>query len=150
MTDSIRERILAAFFTQLSGISGVTAYRNRDTGVPEDSLPAVVQRDGGMTRDYDGNNLLNVTLAVDVECFVSATTDAELGAAISDLYARVTQATLADRTLGGLANDVLEDENMMDGPIIDRSASDKPNAAFNLSFIVTFFLKPGDPYSPAP
>lgn len=150
MTDSIRERLLAAFFTNLSGISGVKAYRNRDTEVAAENLPAVVQRDGGMTRDYDGTALLNVTLGVDIECYVSAVADDTLGAAVSDLYAKVTLAALADRTLGGLATDVLEAEQMMGDPVIARDASDKPHAAFLLSFAVSFFLKPGDPYSSAP
>lgn len=150
MTDSIRELILAAFFTKISGVSGVTAYRNRDTGVPEDSLPAVVQRDGGMTRDYDGINELRVSVGIDVECYVDAATDALLGAAMSDLYARVTQAALSDRTLGGLAIDVIEADEMMSDPVIDYGSTDKPNAAFTLFFVVSFSVNPGDPYSPAP
>lgn len=150
MTLSIRERVLSAFFDQLSGLSGVASYRNRDTDVPADRLPAVVQRDGGMIRQYEATDLVLITLGIELECFVAALTDAELGPAISDLYARVTQMVLADPTLGGLAVDLVETENMMGDPVIARDGADRPNAAFTLSFSVTFFLKPGDPYSTAP
>jgi hypothetical protein len=150
MTIAIREQILAAFFVKLEALNDVIAFRNRDTNVGAEQMPAVIQRDGGMARAYDGNNLLNISMRIDVECYVKSTTDDAIGTAISDLYARVTQGVLDDITLGGLTIDMIESDDMMGDPIIARDQSDTPHAAFILSFTAQFFLKPGDPYSSAP
>ncbi len=109
-----------------------------------------MQRDGGMSRSYDGNNLLNVALRVDVECYAKAATDEALGAALSDLYAKVTAKVLEDPTLGNLAIEVTEADDMMGDPIIAKDKTNIPHAAFVLSFLVRFYLRPGNPYSAAP
>lgn len=151
MALSIREKILAAFFVKLDGIAGLTAYRNRDRKVSEDKHPAVVQRDGGLSRaPYDGVNIITVTLRIDVEVYVTATTDEALGAAISDAYAKVTAGMLDDSTLGGLTTDLVEAEDIMSDPLISNDQSGKPHAAFNMGFNAIFQLNPTDPYTPAP
>ena len=142
----IREQVLAAFEARLSTIAGVTVERNRVE--PVTAFPVLVMIDGGQTPSEENSGLKLYALRVDVEGYVQAGTAAELGPALSDLYAQAVKALMADRTLGGLAIDVREGE--MRDPEIDRTQGHGPFAAFSLGFVVDHLTDPNDPYQPAP
>ncbi len=148
MPTTVREQCLAAFYTVLSGIAGVTTYRNRRREVPHAAMPAFVQVDGGHDEPSDDNSgRTTYQLQVSVEGFVTADTDALLGPALSDHHGKLVSAVLADRTLGGLAIDVREGPMVAD---LDRSEGSAPAMAFNCTFTVDYWTVPGDPYTVAP
>lgn len=145
MTAPVREQVLAAFFTALQGLAGVTVERNRNREVAPEMMPALVMLDGGQRRQ-DETGLARYAMQVDVEGYVLAASDSGLGPALNDLYARTVAAALADSTLGGVAVDVREGELDV---LIVREAG-RPAAGFNLTFEIEFFAAPSDPFAPAP
>jgi len=146
MSTSIREQVLAALESRLGTVAGVTVERNRVESVTE--FPALVMIDGGHTVTDENTGLKLYRLRIDVEGYVEATTAAELGPALSDLYAKAVAALMADRTLGGIAIDVHEGE--LRDPEIDRTQGHGPHAAFSLAFEVDYATNPTDPYQPGP
>jgi hypothetical protein len=148
MTISIREQCLAAFFATLSGIPGVTAYRNRDKSVPADKTPALVQVDGGLEPDDTTHGQMRYIQRITIECFVTSTLDSGLGPATSDLYSKIILAVLADPLLNGLADDVRE--KSMSDPDIDYGEGKSPTAKFTLSFEIEFSTAVGNPQQSAP
>ena len=141
----VREQVLAAFLQALQGLAGVTVERNRNRDVTAEMMPALVMLDGGQRR-RDESGLARYAMQVDVEGYVLATSDAALGPALDDLYARTVAAGLADHTLAGLAVDVREGELDV---LIVRDAG-KPAAGFSLAFEIDSFTAPRDPFAPAP
>jgi hypothetical protein len=141
----IREQVLAAFFTALQQIVGVTVERNRNREVTPEMMPALVMLDGGQRRQ-DESGLARYVAEADVEGYVLASSDAGLGPALNDLYARTVVAALADHTLGGVAIDVRE--GALDVMIVREAG--KPAAGVSLTFEIEFFAAPADPFVPAP
>ena len=146
MPTSIREQILAAFKARLDTISGVIVERNRVE--PVTTFPTLIMIDGGQTLSEENAGLKLYALRVDVEGYVQGVATADLGPALSDLYAQTVKSLMADRTLGDLAIDVREGE--MRDPEIDRTQGHSPFAAFSLAFFIDHFTDPNDPYQPAP
>lgn len=151
MTLSIQEQALAAFHAALQALrdsDGVTVYRTRDARIADDARPAINVMDGGfdIVRRETGQTLR--TLRVDVECFVGADTDAELGPAVTALSAQVEKAGVADPELGGVSQDVrLESQS---DPIVGQEEGQPPAAAFTLAFEIDFWTRELDPYTAAP
>ncbi len=146
MPTPVREQVLAAVATLLAAIPGVALYRNRT--VPVATFPALVLRDGGMTPSDETLGFTDYRLRLDVEGWVSAGTDAELGPAISELHAAVVAALLADTRLGGIAVDLHEGETS--DPEIDRGEGRAPVAVFSTAFDVRFWTREGDPFTAGP
>jgi len=145
MPVAIREQVLAAFFQALQQVAGATVERNPNREVTPDMMPALVMLDGGQRRQ-DESGLARYVVEADVEGYVLAATDAALGAALNDLYARTVVAALADPSLGGLAVDVRE--GALDVSVVRETG--KPAAGFSLTFEIEFFAAPADPFAPAP
>ncbi len=111
MTITKEEEINAALFDRLRSLSGLAiCERNRD--VPVDTFPAVVLRDGDPTPDYN-REVATIwwSMQPEIELFVEADEPSELGPAMASLYAKVSAAVLADATLGGATEDLIEAEN---------------------------------------
>ena len=141
----VREQVLAAFFARLQALAGVTVERNRNREVTPEMMPALVLLDGGQRRQ-DESGLARYVAEAEVEGYVLAATDAALGPALNDLYARTVVAALVDPTLGGVAVDVRE--GALEVLIVRESG--KPAAGFSLTFEIEFFAAPADPFAPAP
>jgi hypothetical protein len=146
MPISIREQILTAFLVRLQTIASVTVERNRVE--PVEAFPSLVMIDGGQSTTEENAGTKLHALRIEVEGYVSATTAADLGPALSDLHGQAVLALMAERTLGDLAIDLREGE--LRDPEIDRTQGHGPHAAFSLAFEVDYFTDPNDPYQPAP
>ena len=141
----VREQVLAAFFARLQGLANVSVERNRNREVAPEMMPALVLLDGSQRRQ-DESGLARYVAEADVEGYVLAASDAALGPALNDLYARTVIAALADPTLGGVSIDVRG--GALDVMIVRESG--KPAAGFSLTFEIEFFAAPADPFAPAP
>ncbi len=147
MPDPIREQVLAAFKTKLAaitGVSGLTVHRNRDTEVVQ--FPALNVLDGNQTADDGVTGYTRYEMEVAVEGWVKSTT-ALLGSDLNQLYAKTVQQAVSDRTLGGLCVDVLEVDTAVD---LNRAEGQAPSAAFLTTFQIIFMTKQGDPFTLAP
>ncbi|MDP6622793.1 MAG: hypothetical protein QF754_11065, partial [Alphaproteobacteria bacterium] len=140
------EQVLAAFTARLAAIPDITVERNRIE--PVVAFPTLVMVDGGQTVSEENTGLKLYALKLDLEGYTQATTAAELGPALSDLYAKAVAALMTDRTLGGVAIDVREGE--LRDPEIDRTQGHGPHAAFSLAFEVDYATDPADPYQFGP
>jgi hypothetical protein len=151
MASTVREQILAAFFTALKALEGtvykLTAQRDRDTEVSE--YPALVLLAGEQSADDSfATGVTRYVLTVTVEGYVQETDDGKTTAEkIDELYGKVLQAALSDRTLGGLAVDVREQPLEQQ---IDRSAGHPPGGAFSLPFEIEYWTRQGDPFTVGP
>ena len=145
MTTTIRENCLIAFKTQLQTIAGVTVYRFRDVDITKDQMPCLVMIDGGEQTDESSFYKHISHMNVGVESYLRASTDDQLGPAISDLYGKIKAAIMSNRTLGGNAVDCTVATDAMSDPIIERVEGKPPGAAFQANFIIEFHTKPNDP-----
>lgn len=149
----VREQALAAVHGRLAAVcapavpGGPTLYRNRRKEVPDAAMPALNQLDGGHDDPAEETLYTEYPLSVSVEGFVKATADEALGPALSDLHARVVKALLADRTLGGVAVDLVEGGMVAD---LNHGTGSAPQARFTALFTVRFWTRPGDPFTAAP
>jgi hypothetical protein len=158
MALSVREQILAALAAKLGAIVtggvAVTFYRNRRKAIAQGAWPALNQIDGGhgAPEEVLTPGISQYTLDVELEGEVGATptaamTEAQLGPALSDLYAASLKAALADRTLGGLCIDIHEGALAVDP---DRGEGKAPAGAFSLALTIDFWTRNGDPYTIGP
>lgn len=144
MTDTIRERIIAALetkYSQISTIAGLIVERNRDTPVQE--FPTLVIIDGQQSPSYDDTGITRYDMEVFVEGYVRAASN-DLGTANNALYGAVLKKTMEDITLGGLCFDIRERDML---PDINRNEGEKPEAGFSLLLSVSYLTKEGDPFS---
>ena len=154
MALSVREQILAAIATRLGTVSGVVAVvRNRRNDLNIEEFPGLVVLDGGhQAADDENAGFTRYILTVQVEGYVGAVNsvqlaEADLGPAISALYASSLAVLMADRTLGGLAVDL--HEGALD-VAIDREDGHPPAGGFMLEIIVDYFTKTADPFTVGP
>lgn len=157
MTTAIRERLLvaleAAFASLTTGGTAVTVYRNRRKPVPMDRWPALILHDGGHAPPDDGQTFASqYRLEVTLEGLVGATssltmTEAELGPALSDLYAAARDAAFADRTLGGLAIDMHEGALSVD---TDRGEGKAPAGRLELGLTIDYWNQQASAYLAGP
>lgn len=106
---TIRERILAGFFTRLgdrlkpAGDGGAAVALRRNPGDPQTQGLAVDLFDGGHRKDVESDTQRAMfVLSVELELFAAA------GPELNELYGRVMDAAEIDRTFGDLAIDTLE------------------------------------------
>jgi len=117
MTVAIREQVVRAFAARFVGLNdqhgdAINIFRGRDTQVSE--FPALVIEEGAEQAREPSYPRLDLTMTLTVYGYVSMDADegdvdgagADHEAEKTDLYARALQAVMADRTLGGLADDV--------------------------------------------
>lgn len=129
-----RETVLAAAFTRLAaitGVSGLVVSRNRAEDI--DAFPAIVMRDGGhqVSNEVAGYDL--VTISIEVEVYTrTASTSTNVGSLLSVLYGEVKSALQADRTFGGTIYDI--NETGMTDPTFDTSDASHTSASAVVSF----------------
>ena len=147
MTQTIRERILAAFTTKLENITTVidlNVERNRTTEVTK--YPTLIVIDGNQSTDNSNTSFTTYQLQVSVEGYVQDDAD-KVGSAVNTLYGETVKAILADITLGNLCFDIQEEDMVVD---LDRGEGHAPQMAFLLQFSVSYMTKQNDPYTLAP
>jgi hypothetical protein len=144
MSDTVRERVLAAFAAKVALVSGVTVERNRDYNVT--AFPALVVLDGGQQAEDDNTGYTRYTMTVDVEGYVGAGS-LNVGNRLNELYGKMLACVMADRTLGGLAIDISEQELDIS---INREEGQARTGAFLATFSVEYFTAQGNPYVPGP
>lgn len=148
MTLSYREQALTAFKAKLDELAadGVTVLRNPDIEIQREQMPCAAMYDGGDDVEYDASDIQRHAMRVDVECYVKANTDGELGAAMSDLYAKVTKKIFTDRTLGlSFVIDIQNEGPYMNDPTIVRDDGRISHAGFPLHYRVIYETAAGEP-----
>lgn len=135
---SRREDILAAMMTRLANTSGIGSparvYRSRVVAMRTDKLPAITVEPLQESAQYDNLNFMTWTLQVSVKVFTRGEAPDQLAdPIINSAYALL----MADRSLGGLALDVLPSS-------IGFSAEDgdKPLGMADCVFTVTYRTNP--------
>jgi hypothetical protein len=149
MTDSIRERALAglkAALDRIPGISGLTVFRNEDTGI--EKFPALVQMDAESAQRVieRAAGVTLYALTVTLEGYVSATVPANTGSALSDLYARTW------RVAKGAETSVPEIGEVLEGTLETMLVTEEgvaPHAFFSLEVEIRFGTVPDDPFTQA-
>lgn len=148
MSTTVQEQALAALKSTLDGLAGVTVYRTRDAAIAEERMPAVNMLDGGWEITQRNVGQVLWLQRVDLECFVTADTDAELGPAVTSLTGQVLTVALADPTLGDVTQDVRAERG--DDPIVGQQRGQRPVAAFTIGLELAFWTRELDPYTSAP
>lgn len=153
MPTAIREEVVARLATAISTVASGLSYafeRNRYVPIEDAEVPALVLFDMGERVVEGSSGDLERELRVEVEAYVTAETGAALGAAMSDVAARIRQAvrpSAAGMTLEGYASEIREVE--MTDPDIGRDASAGAYAAFSIAFDVVYRTAEFDPYAQA-
>lgn len=148
MATALRELVTAAFAAQLdAALSGVTVERDRSRDVS--SYPMVVVLDGDLAIVTDNHGFDDVRLAINCEVYVTAATEALVGAAWNDMQARVVAVITADRTLGGLAIEDVEQVGE-DGVAVAQGEGHGPLKSGMIEFEVHYLRVVGDPYTFGP
>lgn len=114
---AVREQVVRAFTALLADMRDqrgydIAVHRGRDSMISE--TPALVVEEGQETAREPSFPRLDLTMSITVYGYVREDADegdidnagADYEAAKTDLYARTLQAVMADRQLGGLADDV--------------------------------------------
>lgn len=148
MSLTIQEQALAALKTTLDGLAGVSVYRTRDAAIAEASMPALNMLDGGWEIAQRNSGQVLWLQRVDLECFVTADSDGDLGPAVTALTGQVLTLALADPTLGGVTQDVRAERG--DDPIVGQQKGQRPVAAFTIGLELAFWTRELDPYTSAP
>ena len=142
---SQREAALAAFFSAISGIAGVTVERNRDRPPEVGELPFLVQFDGGHVVARPETETDNYTLTVEVEITVTAATPAALGPALNTLWADLVKAATASPTLGDVVQEVRH--RSLGDPEVLQDENEIPVMSATASFDVDFATLEDDPFT---
>ncbi len=146
MPTPVREQALAAIKSALTTqLTGVAVYRNRSAKIV--SIPAVNLIDGGMRPDDQTLGFTRYEMDFAIQGLVEASTDDELGPALSDLQARVVAVLLGNVTLNGTVIDIHEGGSSVE---IDRGEGRGPNGMIETEFVCEFFTREGDPYTGGP
>lgn len=141
-----REAIDRAVLGRLrAALAPVPVERNLRETVHASQAPIVSFLEGGHTADIPDTGDVSYDMELPIEATVAAETDAELGAAINDLYGRVLAALMADPTLGGLC--VQLTERSFDPRIAPVEESQEPLANFSLTLTAEFRGEGGGPWS---
>ena len=126
MADSIKRQILDAIDTRFKAILVANGYETnagqnvfywRTQMVPENKLPAIVYRGTTNRSEVGAGALYENTLTVEIDGFVSASTDLEADTLLDKLRADIEKAIKVDDMWGGLA---LTTEKISDEPTLDR------------------------------
>lgn len=157
MPTAIREQILATMFTALSdgfeaayGTAASLMARNlRDDPDYDTQLPAVIFHDGDQTRD-EAREMPNADpwrMRVEVEAHAEAASEATLGSTANALYAALVTCLVADRSVNGLALDVIETDMSID---LDRGNGTDEYLMVTVGFQVPYWTQSADPYTVGP
>lgn len=148
MTDSVRERVLAAMLTALEGITsvyGLDGHVHRNLEAEVEHFPTLILVDGDEQADeenFNGFCQCFMTVAVEGHVRLEGGSATNIGSAINALYAATEAALLADRTLGGVAVNILKQGCEVD---VNRGTGQQPQGAFAATYTVQYFHRSGDP-----
>ena len=154
MTVAIREQVVRAFAALLDGLEDqhgytIVVHRGRDAMVSE--TPALVIEEGQETAREPSYPRLDLTMTITVMGYTREDADegdvdnagADYEAAKTDLYARTLQAIMADRNLGGLADDT---RFLSMTPEIAEEAGTRAGT-ITLIFEVDYWTSDSNPYT---
>ena len=145
MPTSKRELALAEVQLRLAaiaGIAGLVVERNRRDEVA--AFPRIVQRDGGHAVAPDAVGYERLTITVDLELYVRVAAGVDYGEKLNELYAAAVEALCADRTLGGLALELLQIG--MSTPAVDTTDTSTKTAVATATFEVEVLQSRDTPY----
>jgi len=148
MPTSIREQVLAAFLTILEGITGITGLEVlRNDARDVDTFPTLILQDADSSQRIDerAGGITAYSIDVVIEAFVTAGTPANIGAAVSALYA-ATWTAAASAVSDPNIFEVLEGD--MDSQLIDEEGL-PPHAMFALEVEIKFGAVPDNPFTTA-
>jgi len=147
---SVREQALAGLYAALGGVAaevaGVTVFRNEDTEIGV--FPAINLLDAESTQrviDRAGEATL-YAVDLEIEGYVSASTPAETGPALSALYAATWRAAKGAETKVPAIDEVIEGD--METTLV-REDGAAPYAMFALSIELRFGALHDDPFMAA-
>ena len=147
---TLREQILVALVLRLGALNvevpGLEIRRNPRHAITK--APTLVIREGAHTAETDQNVFTRYVLSLEIQGFVDAAEDADLGPAINDLYGRVMAVLLTEPSFGGLALDTREREFSVD--IATMPGLSEPAGWFSLGIEIEFLTRAEDPALPAP
>lgn len=150
MAQHIRESVMAAFVTQITGLTtvGTNVYRQRSYNFETSKLPSynVLQGEEEPRVDEDEGAVLSFTdreLLVTVELRARGITTPET--TINLMESELVAALMADRRLGlgaGIMHDIKESTT---GEIVDSVEGDQPVAMIEKLFRVQYRTSGADP-----
>lgn len=151
---ALREAVARAVLGRLrAALAPVPVERNRRSMVHASEAPVVNFWDAGHTADMQDYGETTYSMNLPIEATVAAPSDDALGPAVNDLYIRTVRALMAEPTLGGLCQQLIE--GAVDVRIAPSEESDAPLAFFSLDVVAEFHTADGTPMpwqdaSPAP
>src|SRR5947208_3378565 len=122
--DTVTDLALQGLAARLATLSGVTVERDRDEAVA--TFPSLVVPPESEDVDSEDLPLAQRRIAVTVEGYVQAATDAAAETVAHQLYADALAAIAADPSLGGVALDTTETGFDL---VQDEAAQSKPTVA---------------------
>jgi hypothetical protein len=147
------ERCLEALRTQLENALGSTVVEVVRNAAPAADLSAAGPNaparwvgidDGGLEKTEDQVNATVYVADPTVRLLVATQTEAELGPALSALYAAVVVAAFgASRDLGGVADDINDGNAVRDA---DYTVGHGPALGLAVAFTIELQTKAGDPF----
>lgn len=135
-----RELIFEAVDTAIAAIALAPFVSRMAKGDPS-HFPAINVVDGGQRVTEEEAQVTRYTLDLQIEGFVEDSGDAASHAALNELHAQVVEALRTEPLLGGLAEELLEGELMVD--VAQLASEDR--LAFIQNFIVVFATPAGRP-----
>ena len=135
-----RETIIAAVFTRLQTVPGLALCRRMPNAEPSE-FPALDLDDRGQqVLDRDAQQT-RYAMTLVVEGRVQGTGGTAAHQALNTLYAATVRALLADIQLGGLCDDIREEDTSIDVSALAQSAT----LAFATAFTIEFTARTYDP-----
>jgi hypothetical protein len=143
MAAAIREQILEAMkATLIAALPDTRIERNADRPAEHDRRPWLNLIDGSQSPPSEETaGFKEYVMSVTLEGLVEKGDADNAGTPVVQLYADALAAVMADRTVGGLAQDVVEGALDIE---IDRESS-ASGGAFTLGLTITFWTRSDDP-----
>lgn len=148
MTQSCRERLVAAALAALAGIEGVPGLEvelDREHDLDESELPRLILVEGDEIAAGDFTGEEGFTLPVIVEGYVTAATPEAARSALAQLRAKAHQALIGSNLLGGLARDIRLSQDQPAEAGLPLPC--EPGAAFARGYDVDYATAEGDPFT---
>lgn len=145
MTASIKEQVLAAFYTQLQTIEDVEGLQfQRNPVVQVQVFPCVVMHDGSASYELlDVYHRMNRQV-VEVEIYCTQGNLSDTQDELDQIQARVDQVIAAEPTLGGLAMDAM----LLDSDVLYDENGNRPQiGAVRMTFEVSYLTSDTNPFS---
>lgn len=150
MANSIREQIMAALITALSGAggpAGLSVHRERTRPIEIDSLPAIMiyaedDTPKPLADQHYRAPLTERQMSIAVECRAIGSVGVSPDAALDPIVVWAAKTILANETFGGLANGVEEERTVW-----SSREGDIPVAAAAVHFTIKYRTSRLDPTS---